>query len=87
MKTFILIVSILLLVSITFVFGVNNDQLITINYLIAQNELRLSSLLAIVLAIGFILASLLFSTVLIKQKVSLKILQAKLKKALNEPNQ
>ena len=42
-----------ILVGITI--GANNDQLITFNYVIAQSELRLSTLVAILFGFGLIL--------------------------------
>ncbi|HEB5650332.1 TPA: DUF1049 domain-containing protein, partial [Mannheimia haemolytica] len=35
--------------------GANNDQLITFNYIFAQSELRLSTLVAILFGLGLIL--------------------------------
>lgn len=48
-----LIIIALAIVAITI--GANNDQLITFNYIVAQSELRLSSLVAILFGFGLIL--------------------------------
>ncbi|QHB17716.1 LapA family protein [Mannheimia pernigra] len=48
----ILIVITVIIVAITV--GANNDQLITFNYIIAQSELRLSTLVAILFGLGLI---------------------------------
>ncbi|KIE91139.1 hypothetical protein AP518_00892 [Actinobacillus pleuropneumoniae] len=49
----ILITLAVIIVAITI--GANNDQLITFNYVIAQSELRLSTLVAILFGFGLIL--------------------------------
>lgn len=49
----ILIVIAVVIVAVTI--GANNDQLITFNYIFAQSELRLSTLVAILFGLGLIL--------------------------------
>ncbi|AGI32484.2 DUF1049 domain-containing protein [Mannheimia haemolytica] len=49
----ILIVIAVIIVAVTI--GANNDQLITFNYIFAQSELRLSTLVAILFGLGLIL--------------------------------
>lgn len=49
----ILVVIAVIIVAVTI--GANNDQLITFNYIIAQSELRLSTLVAILFGLGLIL--------------------------------
>lgn len=49
----ILVVIAIIVVAVTI--GANNDQLITFNYIIAQSELRLSTLVAILFGLGLIL--------------------------------
>ncbi|HDL6137526.1 TPA: DUF1049 domain-containing protein, partial [Mannheimia haemolytica] len=48
-----LIVIAVIIVAVTI--GANNDQLITFNYIFAQSELRLSTLVAILFGLGLIL--------------------------------
>ena len=48
-----LVIITLVIVGITI--GANNDQMITFNYAIAQSELRLSTLVAILFGFGLIL--------------------------------
>ena len=43
------------------VLGLKNQQLVTLNFLVAQDELRLSTLLAIIFSIGFSVATCLAS--------------------------
>ena len=56
-----------ILVGITI--GANNDQLITFNYVIAQNELRLSTLVAILFGFGLILGWLITGIFYLKIKL------------------
>ena len=53
MKRFLTILITVVFFIIVIVIGLKNQQLVTLNYLIAQNELRLSTLLAIVFSVGF----------------------------------
>ncbi|QNS14609.1 LapA family protein [Mannheimia bovis] len=63
----ILIVIAVIIVAITI--GANNDQLITFNYIIAQSELRLSTLVAILFGLGLILGWLVTGIFYLKVKV------------------
>jgi hypothetical protein len=56
-----------ILVGITI--GANNDQLITFNYVIAQSELRLSTLVAILFGFGLILGWLITGIFYLKIKL------------------
>ena len=49
--------------------GANNDQLITFNYVIAQSELRLSTLVAILFGFGLILGWLITGIFYLKIKL------------------
>ena len=84
MKFIITIITLFVLLLISLAFGVNNDQSVVVNYLIAQSELRLSSLLAIVLAVGFCFAAVLFSVVMTRQKVQLRLLRNNITKLEKE---
>ncbi len=50
--SFIIIVAIVI-VAVTV--GANNDQIITFNYIFAQNEIRLSTLVAVLFGLGLVL--------------------------------
>ncbi|QLB40611.1 MULTISPECIES: LapA family protein [Mannheimia] len=63
----ILIVITVIIVAITV--GANNDQLITFNYIIAQSELRLSTLVAILFGLGLILGWLVTGIFYLKIKL------------------
>ncbi|AHG73433.1 lipopolysaccharide assembly protein LapA domain-containing protein [Mannheimia bovis] len=63
----ILVVIAVIIVAVTI--GANNDQLITFNYIIAQSELRLSTLVAILFGLGLILGWLVTGIFYLKVKV------------------
>jgi len=58
MKRFLTLVLIILLFVVAIVIGLKNQQLVNINYLVAQSEIRLSTLLAINFLFGFIVSGL-----------------------------
>ncbi|AKO45572.1 LapA family protein [[Haemophilus] ducreyi] len=60
--------------------GANNDQLITFNYVVAQSELRLSSLVAILFGLGLILGWLLTGIFYLKLKVKTIALNRRVKR-------
>lgn len=55
MKYILGVVIVLAIVLVAVTIGVNNDQIITFNYLVAKSELRLSTLVAILFGFGLIL--------------------------------
>lgn len=72
------IVLTVVLVSITI--GANNDQLITFNYVIAQSELRLSTLVAILFGFGLILGWLITGIFYLKVKLQNMALNRRVKR-------
>ena len=63
---FVIAVAVIL---VGFTIGANNDQLITFNYVIAQSELRLSTLVAILFGFGLILGWLITGIFYLKIKL------------------
>lgn len=63
----LIILAILFAVGITL--GTQNDQLVHVNYLVAQGEYRLSTLLAIVFAAGFLIGWIVFGIVLLRLRI------------------
>lgn len=55
MKYILGVVIVLAIALVAVTIGVNNDQIITFNYLVAKSELRLSTLVAILFGFGLIL--------------------------------
>lgn len=74
----ILIVVTVIIVAVTI--GANNDQLITFNYIVAQSELRLSSLVAILFGLGLILGWLVTGIFYLKIKVQNMALNRRVKR-------
>lgn len=74
----ILIIMSVIIVAITI--GANNDQLITFNYILAQSELRLSTLVAILFGLGLILGWLVTGIFYLKIKVQNMALNRRVKR-------
>ena len=87
MKRFITLVIKILFFILAVVLGLKNQQIINLNYLIAQNEIRLSTLLAIIFSIGFIASALVNFFFYFKLKIKnrqLRKLNKKQRQELNE---
>lgn len=61
MKRFLTILITVLFFVFAVILGLKNQQLVTLHFLVAQNELRLSSILAIIFTMGFLVATFFFS--------------------------
>nr|WP_237729948.1 LapA family protein [Lelliottia aquatilis] len=64
--------------------GAQNDQLVTFNYLLAQGEYRVSSLLAVLFAAGFAIGWLVCGLFWLKVRVSLARAERKIKRLENQ---
>jgi len=64
------------------ILGLKNQQSVTLHFIIAQNELRLSTLLAFIFMIGFFVATLLASYFHFALKIKNRRLQRNNKKQL-----
>ena len=87
MKRFLTILITIIFFVIAVVLGLKNQQLVTLSYLVAQDELRLSTLLAIIFSIGFSVAACLASYFYLALKMKnrhLRKLNEKQKKVLND---
>lgn len=80
MKRFLTILITVLFFVVAVILGLKNQQLVTLHFLIAQNELRLSTLLAIIFGMGFFVAALCFSYF----HIALKITNGRLRKINNK---
>jgi putative membrane protein len=69
MKRFLTLLSAVLLFAIAVVLGLKNQQVININYLIAENEIRLATLLAIIFMLGFVVANLITAFFYVKLRM------------------
>jgi len=77
-----LLVLAIFVISITL--GAQNDQLVTFNYLLAQGEYRISSLLAVLFAAGFAIGWLICGLFWLKVRVSLARAERKPKRLQNQ---
>lgn len=69
---------------LAFAIGSQNEAVITVNYLIAQAELRVSTLIAIAVTIGVIIGFLMMLTSWLALRIQLTTTRSRLKKALKE---
>lgn len=79
MKYFVFIIIFIIIFAIAITLGSDNKEFVTFNFLIAQKEMRLSSLVAISFGFGFILAWLLSFIYVFKLKLKLTQANRKLK--------
>lgn len=64
--------------------GAQNDQQVTFNYLLAQGEYRISTLLAVLFAAGFAIGWLICGLFWLKVRVSLARAERKIKRTENQ---
>ncbi|ADT87548.1 DUF1049 domain-containing protein [Vibrio sp. Vb2880] len=74
------IVVLLALFLIALALGSQNQEIVTFNYLLAQGEFHLSTLLGSVFVIGFLIAWIIFGSMHLKSKLEIRKLNRKLKK-------
>jgi len=77
-----LLVLAIFVVSITL--GAQNDQQVTFNYLLAQGEYRISTLLAVLFAAGFAIGWLICGLFWLRVRVSLVRAERKIKRLENQ---
>ena len=86
MKRFLTIIITVVLFAITLVIGLKNQQLVNINYLVAQSEVSLSTLLAILFMVGFICSTFFSSLFYLRLKMRNRQLHKLNKKQCKELN-
>ncbi len=74
------IVVVLALFLIALALGSQNQEVVTFNYLLAQGEFHLSTLLGSVFVAGFVLAWIIFGSLHLKSKLQVRKLNKQLKK-------
>lgn len=87
MKNFLMLVAAILIFATATVLGLKNQALVNINFIFAQRDLRLSSLLAITLLMGIALTSLFAFYFIFKGKLKYRKLLKQNKKQRKELNQ
>lgn len=80
MKYILGIVITLAIILVAVTVGANNDQLITFNYIVAQSEFRLSTLVAILFGFGLILGWLITGFFYLKVKLKNVALNRRVKR-------
>ncbi|MBF7072858.1 LapA family protein [Glaciecola sp. MH2013] len=86
MKGIIIFVVIILLFLTALVIGSQNSQVISVNYLLAQADMRLSTFMVITIGLGFVIGFLVMLMRFLTLKMQLKLLQRRLKKLSKESN-
>ena len=81
---FIIVIAIII-VAVTI--GANNDQTITFNYIVAQNEFKLSTLVALLFGLGLILGWLITGFFYLKLKLKNMALNRQVKRQTQQINQ
>nr|WP_237332752.1 lipopolysaccharide assembly protein LapA domain-containing protein [Zobellella iuensis] len=64
--------------------GSQNDQLVHVNYLLAQGDYRLSTLLAVVFVSGFVIGWLVFGLVMLRLRMNNSGLRKKVERQHKE---
>ena len=80
MKYLLILLLVLTNIVISVTLGEQNDQQVTFNYLLAQGEYRVSSLLAVLFAAGFIIGWLVCGLFWLKVRFSLVRAERKIKR-------
>ncbi|WP_371193038.1 lipopolysaccharide assembly protein LapA domain-containing protein [Glaciecola sp. SC05] len=80
MKAILVIITVVLLVLLAIVVGSRNADMITVNYLIAQTDMRVSTFMVWSICAGFILGMCTIVTKYLALKVKVSVLTRKLNK-------
>ncbi|BAN96401.1 hypothetical protein E05_16350 [Plautia stali symbiont] len=80
MKYLLIFLVVLFIFIISVTLGAHNDQIVTFNYLLAQGEFRISTLLACLFGAGFLLGWAICGLFWLRIRVSLAHAQRKLKR-------
>ncbi|MDO5053890.1 LapA family protein [Pasteurella oralis] len=81
------LVLVLAIVLVAVTIGANNDQIISFNYMVAQSEFRLSTLVAILFGLGLILGWLISAIFYIKLKLKNMSLTRQIKRQTLQINE
>ncbi len=80
MKYLLIFLFVLVIVVISITLGAHNDQVVTFNYLLAQGDYRVSTLLAVLFATGFVLGWIICGLFYLRLRLSLGRAQRKIKR-------
>ncbi|AKD37732.1 LapA family protein [Pasteurella sp. P03HT] len=81
------LVLVLAIVLVAVTIGANNDQMITFNYMVAQSEIRLSTLVAILFGLGLLLGWLISAIFYLKLKLKNMSLTRQIKRQTLQINE
>ena len=84
MKYLLIFLLVLAIFVISVTLGAQNDQQVTFNYLLAQGEYRISTLLAVLFAAGFAIGWLICGLCWLRVRVSLSRAERKIKRLENQ---
>ncbi|CAM2887313.1 LapA family protein [Vibrio rarus] len=74
------IVLVLVLFLFALALGAQNQQVVTFNYLVAEGDFHLSTLIGMIFVIGFAISGVIFGTMHFKSQLRVRKLNRKLKK-------
>ncbi|AJJ11483.1 inner membrane protein yciS [Yersinia rohdei] len=80
MKYLLIFLLVLVIFVISVTLGANNDQVVTFNYLLAQGEYRVSTLLATLFAAGLVLGWIICGLFYLRVRISLGRAERKIKR-------
>lgn len=80
MKYLLILLLVLAIVVVSITLGANNDQVVTFNYFLAQGDYRVSTLLAVLFATGFVLGWVICGLFYLRIRLSLGRAQRKIKR-------
>ncbi len=85
-KYVLIFLLVLVIFIISFTFGAHNDQVVTFNYLLAQGQYRVSTLLTVLFAIGFILGWVICGLFYLRVRLALLRAERKIKRLEQRPD-
>ena len=74
------IIVVIALFLITLALGAQNQAVVNFNYLVAQGDFHLSTLLGVVFVVGFVIAWIIFGSLQLKAQLQVRRLKKQLKK-------
>lgn len=84
LKGILFIIVILVLLAVAFAIGSQNDAVISVNYLIARADLRVSTLIGITLSVGVFIGVLIMMASWLSLRVQLLAARSKIRKLTKE---
>lgn len=87
LKYLILFFVVVVILIITFTLGSKNDQIITFNYLVAQGQYRVSTLLATLFGVGLLLGWIICTLIWFRTRMALAHARHKIKQLEKKMNE